>query len=136
MKNYRSWVGVLVVIALVPMWTSCKGGLCAATEDPLQDADGDCTADAGDNCASVYNPSQFDGDADGVGEACDSDDGDDAVATSVSASQSATPDGASYVFPDSGAIAEAAFDAESNCAYFLIGCDGAFLGNVNADPES
>src|SRR5215470_13108792 len=38
------------------------------------DTDGDGVADACDNCPSVYNPSQLDGDLDGAGAACDCDD--------------------------------------------------------------
>jgi hypothetical protein len=39
----------------------------------LGDQDGDGWPDAADNCPATYNPSQFDTDADGVGDACDID---------------------------------------------------------------
>jgi DMSO/TMAO reductase YedYZ molybdopterin-dependent catalytic subunit len=37
------------------------------------DSDGDGTANAVDNCADIYNPSQVDSDGDGTGNACDDD---------------------------------------------------------------
>lgn len=37
------------------------------------DDDSDGVADSQDNCASIYNPSQGDADADGIGNACDED---------------------------------------------------------------
>jgi PKD repeat protein len=40
----------------------------------LPDADGDAIPDPADNCPGLPNPSQFDGDLDGVGPPCDCDD--------------------------------------------------------------
>jgi N-acetylglucosamine-6-sulfatase len=47
---------------------TCSAGACVGAALPDADADGRC--DAVDNCAAVYNPSQADADADGVGDAC------------------------------------------------------------------
>jgi hypothetical protein len=68
---------------------SCGSGDCAADETVLTDYDADCVADESDNCvlaedpAGGYNPEQFDGDEDGVGYPCDTNDG-DATGTGVS----------------------------------------------------
>jgi hypothetical protein len=41
--------------------------------DPLFDVDGDGTPDDLDNCIDIANPSQIDGDRDGIGNRCDAD---------------------------------------------------------------
>lgn len=41
------------------------------TPTPLPDSDGDGIADVQDNCSSVFNPAQSDGNGDGSGDACD-----------------------------------------------------------------
>jgi len=46
----------------------CASGVCAGT---LTDCDGDTVCDLDDNCPTVANPSQDDGDFDGFGDACD-----------------------------------------------------------------
>jgi outer membrane protein assembly factor BamB len=43
----------------------------AVDTTPDDDADGDGTPNDADNCPGVFNPSQADGDADGIGDACD-----------------------------------------------------------------
>ncbi len=43
------------------------------TSDPTADSDGDGVNDGVDNCTTVANASQFDGDEDGYGNACDAD---------------------------------------------------------------
>ena len=59
-----------------PHLTSCSGNECAATSTIIDDQDSDCVDDSADNCVGWYNPDQFDGDEDGFGVACDSDDTD------------------------------------------------------------
>ena len=51
--------------------TSFRGKAIATVPDPVADGDHDGVPDERDNCSSVYNPSQIDGDADGAGDACD-----------------------------------------------------------------
>jgi hypothetical protein len=46
---------------------------------PVIDTDGDGVPDSSDNCSSVANPGQTDTDADGQGDACDTDDDADGV---------------------------------------------------------
>jgi hypothetical protein len=56
--------------------TDCPAGVpCEPTlvVHALEDADGDEIPDVGDNCPAVTNAIQSDGDADGVGDACDGD---------------------------------------------------------------
>lgn len=61
-------------IALALGHMACSGNECAATSDYITDIDSDCVDDSSDNCVGTYNPDQFDGDEDGIGYACDSDD--------------------------------------------------------------
>jgi hypothetical protein len=51
--------------------TRFRGRAIATVPAPVVDGDHDGVSDTADNCPSVYNPSQGDGDADGAGDACD-----------------------------------------------------------------
>ena len=57
------------------------GGSASQPEDcgPGGDGDGDGVPDGSDNCPSVANPDQANGDGDGLGNACDPDDDNDGV---------------------------------------------------------
>lgn len=133
--------GFCLVLMLVA-FTQCKGGLCAARDDALSDADSDCFADLSDNCPVVYNPDQFDGDEDSQGEACDSDDTDSAAALingadfDILLSENVGFE-SEYITPESNtSIASALNDSE--CQYYLVGCEGYFIGSlsVSADESS
>jgi uncharacterized protein (TIGR03382 family) len=56
-----------------------EGGFACDGEPSVcaPDGDRDGVVDELDNCPTVSNPGQADGDGDGVGNACDIDDGDD-----------------------------------------------------------
>jgi hypothetical protein len=69
----------LLIIFCSSQW-ACSGNECAASNDFYDDIDSDCVVDTSDNCVGTYNPSQFDGDEDGVGAACDSNDTSDTEA--------------------------------------------------------
>ncbi len=64
----------LAMLLLVTPVAGCLGVIGGA-DDLGADADGDGVVDADDNCPDIANPTQADGDADGIGDACD-DDGD------------------------------------------------------------
>lgn len=50
-----------------------ESGTCEGSSDPEPDLDQDGIPDNEDNCPSLSNPDQADGDADGVGNFCDLD---------------------------------------------------------------
>lgn len=121
--------------------SSCKGGTCAAVISALEDADSDCVADSGDNCPLIYNPSQFDGDEDGMGYTCDVDDGDDSVGpaalvTSPFFTKNQNDTTTRYIAPTEVPQATVAFDLDTNnCSYYLVGCNDQFLGFLNPDKD-
>jgi len=51
-------------------FTDCNGN-CTAEKPADSDQDGDGVVDCNDNCPSVANPDQFDGNHNGLGDACD-----------------------------------------------------------------
>lgn len=124
---------------------SCKGGeLCGPGSDPVTDSDGDCVDNDTDNCPIDFNGGQVDLDEDGVGVPCDSDDTDDTVA--LVQELDTNPEQtllsprsffSAYALPlsaDSAPRLRLDLNA-ADCAYYLVSCDGHFLGNLNADAN-
>lgn len=136
---------VLFLILMPFFLNACEGGECAATDSPLTDADSDCIEDGGDNCPLIYNPEQFDGDEDGVGVPCDSDDTDDTVGSAlitgmamglVNAMDSTTapyvaPQGSTLISPQKQLELSSPSRSAPPCSYYLIGCDSNYLGELN-----
>lgn len=112
---------------MAAFFSSCEGGTCAATDNPLTDADSDCVEDSGDNCPLVYNPDQFDGDEDGQGFDCDSDDSDEAVALIID-----TTDQSTLVLSDNFTSTPNSPSADTDCTYFAVGCGDVYLGLVTS----
>lgn len=65
--------------------TRPSGGPFAVSEPRGRDRDADGVCDRHDNCPAIYNPHQDDWEADGVGDACDRDDDNDARPDAVDA---------------------------------------------------
>lgn len=59
------------VKGFVTAQTTFEGTATAVIPEVTVDVDRDGVIDASDNCPVIYNPSQTDGDADGLGDACD-----------------------------------------------------------------
>ncbi len=135
-------LGLLAFLSITVFFTSCRGGLCSAIDDGLNDADSDCTADTSDNCPLDYNPMQYDGDTDGAGWECDIDDTDSTVAMSLikdpaqiigeTNSSSFASTVSSLVRPTPSGTLD--LDREDGF-YFLLSCEGNFLGLINGDSS-
>lgn len=131
----------VLLLLLMPFFlNACEGGECAATDSPLTDADSDCIEDGGDNCPLIYNPEQFDGDEDGVGVPCDSDDTDDTVGSALVTGMELglvkdVSSHVSYVMPQGSALVsqQNLWGATRNGSYYLVGCDGHYLGELSDD---
>lgn len=130
--------GFCLALILVA-FTQCKGGLCAAKDDGLNDADSDCFADLSDNCPVTYNPDQFDGDEDSQGEACDVDDADSTAALITGSDFDVLLSGnvgfeSNYTAPDSSSNLPSALN-DSDCQYYLVGCEGYFIGSFSDSSD-
>jgi len=66
---------------------------CCSAGCVLIDTDGDGVCDAHDNCPSVPNPDQADGDHDGVGRACDPDEPQPTTTTTSTVTSTTVPSG-------------------------------------------
>lgn len=144
MMFFKMLSKTFIAFALILALTACKGGeLCGPASDPVTDSDGDCVVNTSDNCPVDFNGGQIDLDEDGVGVPCDADDSDDTVALvqelDASPELLLTPQSyfSAYALPfvsDSSQRLE--FDINSGeCIYYLVSCDGRFLGNLNADSD-
>lgn len=97
------------------------------------DTDGDGHPDDADNCVNTPNPAQFDGDRDGLGDLCDSDQGGD---PDLLAWYTFTTDGAGVITDASGNGNDASCTPGGTCPVFVAG-DGQpagtydFTGNGN-----
>lgn len=135
----------LLAFTLLLFFAACKGGeLCGPNSDPVTDSDGDCVENTSDNCPVDFNSGQIDLDEDGVGVPCDSDDTVDTVALvqgldtnyeqALLAPLSYFVAYATPLTSDSSVRLELDMNS-SRCAYYLVSCDGHFIGNLNADLD-
>lgn len=141
-KSARTW-GRLPLLAAFLFITACRGGeLCGPLSNPETDVDADCVETDSDDCPRDYNPGQVDIDEDGVGNACDLNDGDAScgpagtTCTAASSSISAPLDGnASYPEPSFLTSGGASSELPASCRAYLVACGGEFLGYLNADAS-
>lgn len=135
--------GLLPFLTVFLLFTACRGGeLCGPLSDPETDVDADCVETDSDDCPRDYNPGQVDIDEDGVGNACDLNDGDSScgpagtTCAGTTSSISAPLDGnATYPEPSFLASGIASSTLPSPCRAYLVACGGEFLGYLNADSS-
>ena len=140
---------ITFLLIITGVFTSCRGGTCAALGNSMLDQDSDCVADSGDVCVGVYDPAQFDGDEDGVGAACDSDDTDetkilakdfpasDVLKEYYSFASNELSVLSAYSAPINATLVAHDLDLSSdNGFYYLLSCDENFLGLLTlTEPE-
>lgn len=143
-QTSRAFTRMFLFAALVA-FSACRGGeLCGPLSEPQNDVDADCVETDSDDCPDVYNPGQIDVDEDGVGSACDINDGDSSCGPEGSTctgddetgSISAPLDAAAF-YPEPSYLAGGGLSTSlpEVCRAYLVACGGDFLGHLNADAN-
>jgi hypothetical protein len=130
---------------------------CDGIEDDADDGDGDGVFDTTDNCPGTSNPSQQDGDDDGTGDACDTDDDNDGISDGFDKCPGLATSWYENSDPDGDGLGRACDPDEDNdgvldnggpapCQSFqTVGCDdnciedpnpNQFDGNANGEGDA